>query len=45
VETCETTQGEAINGDVEALIYYVGEKDTPLTTVPKTDDLTQKCAV
>ena len=36
--------GEAINGDVEALIYYVGEKGTPLTILPKTDDLTQKCA-
>lgn len=36
--------GEAINGDVEALIYYVGEKDTPLTILPKTDDMTQKCA-
>lgn len=35
--------GEAINGDVEALIYYIGEKGSPLTILPKTDDLTQKC--
>ncbi|GJM15124.1 MAG: hypothetical protein DHS20C13_04510 [Thermodesulfobacteriota bacterium] len=36
--------GEAINGPVEALIYYIGEKGTLLTILPKTDDLTQKCA-
>ena len=36
--------GEAINGPVEALIYYIGEEGTPLTILPKTDDLTQKCA-
>ncbi|MEM7008468.1 MAG: cupin domain-containing protein [Thermodesulfobacteriota bacterium] len=36
--------GEAINGDVEALIYYIGNKEDPLTILPKTDDLTQKCA-
>ncbi len=35
--------GEAINGDVEALIYYIGNKGEPLTILPKTDDLTQKC--
>ena len=37
-------RGEAVNGPVEVVIIYTGEKGTPVTILPKTDDLkNEKC--
>lgn len=37
-------RGEAVNGPVEVVIVYTGEKGTPVTILPKTDDLkNEKC--